>query len=181
MPSFDVIQKWAKFNNWRHFNLSNTKLVPNEVNYTYKPYALEGPTVTRLVQDPLAVELLNNLLYLLAFKSRNLGQNLNLIFKVQLFGPRSISSSWWVALWSASYHLPDPLLPAHPARALDSAYSGRVSDMHPRHHNSIVKILNIYTMLSCIYLYYFFSLSIHSTQCFHCLLQLYMCNWILMK
>ena len=37
----------------------------------------------------------------------------------------------------------------------------------------IVKILNIYTLLLCTHLYYFFPVSIHSTQCFHCLLQLY--------
>ena len=35
----------------------------------------------------------------------------------------------------------------------------------------IVQILNIYTMLSCTNLSYFFPVSIHSMQCFHCLLQ----------
>ena len=31
---------------------------------TYKPYTLVGPTITGLVQDPLAVLLLDNLLYI---------------------------------------------------------------------------------------------------------------------
>ena len=34
------------------------------VYYTYKPYTLVGPTTTRLVQDPLAVKLLDNQLYM---------------------------------------------------------------------------------------------------------------------
>ena len=32
---------------------------------TYKPYTLVGPTVTRPVQDPLAVTCLKNLLYII--------------------------------------------------------------------------------------------------------------------
>ena len=41
--------------------------------YTYKPYTLVWPTVTRQIQDPLAMLLLNNQLYMLtlqSFKSR---------------------------------------------------------------------------------------------------------------
>ena len=34
------------------------------IKETYKPYTLVGPTVTRPVQDPLAVVLLDNLLYI---------------------------------------------------------------------------------------------------------------------
>ena len=34
----------------------------------------------------------------------------------------------------------------------------------------IVKILNIYILLSCTHLYHFFPLAIHYLQCFHCLL-----------
>ena len=34
----------------------------------------------------------------------------------------------------------------------------------------IVKILNLYIMLSCTHRYYFFPLSIHFLQCIHCLL-----------
>ena len=36
----------------------------------------------------------------------------------------------------------------------------------------IVKILNLYIILSCSHLYHFFPVSIHSMQCIHCLLQL---------
>ena len=35
---------------------------------------------------------------------------------------------------------------------------------------SIVKMLNIYIMLSCTHLYHFFPVSIHYLQCIHCLL-----------
>ena len=36
----------------------------SEINETYKPYTLVGPTVTRLVLDPLAVIHLDNQLYI---------------------------------------------------------------------------------------------------------------------
>ena len=36
---------------------------------------------------------------------------------------------------------------------------------------TIVKIFNIYIMLSCTHLYHFFSVSIQYLQCIHCLLQ----------
>ena len=35
-----------------------------QIKQTYKPYTLMGPTVTRPVQDPLAVLRLENLLYM---------------------------------------------------------------------------------------------------------------------
>ena len=41
---------------------------------------------------------------------------------------------------------------------------------------TIVKILNLYMILSCTHLYHFFPLSIHSMPGSHCLLQLYPVN-----
>ena len=39
--------------------LSKGRSLYIQMKQTYKPYTLVGPTVTRLVQDPLAVKLLN--------------------------------------------------------------------------------------------------------------------------
>ena len=50
---------------------------------TYKLYTLVGPTVTRPVQDPLAVKHLDNQLYILAIKTKNLKPFLKFSYKLK--------------------------------------------------------------------------------------------------